>query len=595
MLFSFSADSILSFFLVIVSLIIAAVIWTRRPAPGASPFIILMLIIAVWIIIRTFDIAAVDFSVKVLLSKILYFTTVAISISWLFFALDYTGSKWWKRPRNILLLLAVPYVTLVIFLTRQWYAWDWMVIQPNVSASDALVVWSHGPMFWLQAVYIFSLLLAGIILLGRYTLSNPNISRLTMVAILLGTLFPIIGHAGIVLGLLPAEGLDITPFALTVTGVTYAIVIFRFRFFDIVPVAKTALVENIPDGILVLDNNNCIIEINPVAAGIAGRDKSSVVGGKIDAAWPELGRIIKETDWEGNRESRLNTSEGKHYFDISLTLIHNDQGVPIGRLIVLRDITERRLHQQQLETLYEGERRLSNNLKDEIEKRSMYTSAIVHELNTPLTSILAASELLESEVKEKNLLALVGNIRRSSLYLSQRVVDLIELARGETGTLEVYLQPLDMSGLIREVVDYFGTAAQDKGISLVMDVPELPLVSGDGNRLRQVLRNLIGNAIKYTEEGQVTVRASKNNRKVVLVQVKDTGSGIDKDRMENLFDPYRRNVTEGERLGGIGIGLALSKMFLELQNGIIWAESTPGRGSSFFFTIPLYEDIEDNS
>jgi signal transduction histidine kinase len=153
------------------------------------------------------------------------------------------------------------------------------------------------------------------------------------------------------------------------------------------------------------------------------------------------------------------------------------------------------------------------------------------------------------------------------------------------------MEPLDISKLILEVIDEFKKNADDKRISLVSDIPEVLMVSGDRNRLRQVLINLIGNAIKYTEEGQIIIKASMPDQAAVLVQVKDTGPGIDKDKMENLFDPYKRSLNDGEKLGGIGIGLALSKIFVELHNGKIWVESIPGKGTHFYFTIPFSEEI----
>jgi PAS domain S-box-containing protein len=392
-------------------------------------------------------------------------------------------------------------------------------------------------------------------------------------------------------GLYPSGVMDVTPYMLLIMGIIYTVVIFRFKYIDVVPEARIALTKNIPDSILVLDGKNFIIDVNPAALKIIGRDKSLVMGQKIDVVWPELEQIISQSGWEGNKEAFLDTLAGKKYVDISFTQIPDERGVVTGRLLVLRDITERQLTQQKLETLYEEERQLTSNLQDEIKKRNTYTQAIVHELNTPLTSILAASEMLESEVKEKRLLALARNVRRSSLYLAQRVLNLIELARGETGTLEVYMEPLDISKLILEVIEESKKNADDKRVSILSDIPEVLMVTGDRNRLRQVLMNLTGNAIKYTEEGQIIIKASVHDQAAVLVQVNDTGPGIDKDKMENLFDPYKRSLNEGEKLGGIGIGLALSKIFVELHNGKIWVESIPGKGTHFYFTIPFTEKI----
>jgi signal transduction histidine kinase len=126
---------------------------------------------------------------------------------------------------------------------------------------------------------------------------------------------------------------------------------------------------------------------------------------------------------------------------------------------------------------------------------------------------------------------------------------------------------------------------------MVPNIPDsLPPVLGDKGRLRQVLINLLSNSLKYTDKGSVTMRAGLLDEASVMVQVEDTGRGIDKEQMEHLFDPYRRKNPDSERLGGLGIGLALSKIFIDLHKGKIWAESTPGKGTTISFTVPIARD-----
>jgi len=210
----------------------------------------------------------------------------------------------------------------------------------------------------------------------------------------------------------------------------------------------------------------------------------------------------------------------------------------------------------------------------------------VHELNTPLTSILPSGELLESEVHDSTLAALVANIRRASFNLKQRIDELIELARGETGILKVNTLPVDLTALLRDLEKEMRPLAEKKGLQLHLDTScSLPPVKADQVRLRQVLFNLISNAIKFTVEGTIEVTMERQ-AELVVVKVKDTGRGISPEEKENLFDPYRRKVNEGQELGGLGIGLTLSKMYIELQGGQIEVESEPGRGSTFRFTIP---------
>ena len=328
--------------------------------------------------------------------------------------------------------------------------------------------------------------------------------------------------------------------------------------------------ENPPrDGIIVLDAKGYIFEINPVAATIGKCSKISATGKRLVQVWPELDRLVSQTDWKQNIETSFETPEKRLYFEINLTSIYNKQREFIGRLIVLKDITERNLNQRKLETLYQEEHRLRSNLEEEITKRNVLTSALVHELNTPLTAILAACELLYSASKENMLPSLFDIISRSSLFLKERINDLLELAHGEAGVLQLLSEPLDISIIIREVINDMSVVAKNKGIALVSDTPELPPVFGDSRRIRQVLISLISNVLKYTNKGQVVVQASKYNDETLLIQVTDTGCGIDKERLEYLFNPYRRVLTDGEKLGGIGIGLALSKIIVELHGGKI--------------------------
>ena len=132
--------------------------------------------------------------------------------------------------------------------------------------------------------------------------------------------------------------------------------------------------------------------------------------------------------------------------------------------------------------------------------------------------------------------------------------------------------------------------AEHKGLSINVQITDNLLVQGDKNRLRQVLSSLIGNAIKYTSRGEVTIRALSNEADVIMVQVQDTGDGMDREKLANIFDPYRRKPTGGQKYGGLGIGLALSRIYVELHKGRIWVESTPGVGTTISFSIPLYKE-----
>jgi len=252
------------------------------------------------------------------------------------------------------------------------------------------------------------------------------------------------------------------------------------------------------------------------------------------------------------------------------------------------DITEIERAQDKLEELYEQERKVRKELEAEVERRIEFTRALVHELKTPLTPVLSSSELLVSELHEEPWASVARNIHRGAANLSNRVDELLDLAKGEIGMLEVHPGSVDAQQLLRGIADDMGALVSSNGQSLELGLgPSLPMVWADEERLRQVVLNLLINASKFTPEGgKITLKAREEDGHLVI-EVQDTGSGILEEEQERLFQPYHRQVSDRERLSGLGLGLALCKYLVELHNGKIWVESKMGEGSTFAFTIPL--------
>ncbi|MBM4462595.1 MAG: PAS domain S-box protein [Chloroflexi bacterium] len=262
---------------------------------------------------------------------------------------------------------------------------------------------------------------------------------------------------------------------------------------------------------------------------------------------------------------------------------------------VLMDITERKQAEQKIQETCEEERKLRSELQAEIKKRVDFTRGLVHELKTPLTSVIASSELLASELPEGPLLRMARNISRSADNLNKRVDELLDVARGEMGMLQLSLTTVDPLPLLQELADEMSPVASNRQQSLVLDLPPfLPPVSADADRLRQVVLNLLGNACKFTgERGKITLRGRGKGDKLV-VEVEDTGPGIGEEEQQQLFTPYYRVEGNGKRFRGLGLGLALCKTLVELHGGQIWVNSKKGAGSTFGFSVPLVEVAQLN-
>lgn len=243
---------------------------------------------------------------------------------------------------------------------------------------------------------------------------------------------------------------------------------------------------------------------------------------------------------------------------------------------------------EELQGLYEKERQLRQKLETEITKRVDFTRALVHEIKTPLTPVLASSDLLLQNTKDETLLNLAQNIHQGAINLDHRIDELLDLAKGEIGILRINLEPIDPKQLLQKIYDEEAPVALQNRQSLNVELPSsLPTVWIDEERFCQVVLNLMNNAFKFTPAGgQITLKAREEGATLV-VEVQDTGAGIDKESQQLLFEPYRTLVGDKEYLSGLGLGLSLSKKLVELHGGQIWVKSQKGKGSTFGFSLPI--------
>jgi len=231
--------------------------------------------------------------------------------------------------------------------------------------------------------------------------------------------------------------------------------------------------------------------------------------------------------------------------------------------------------------------RANNNLVNMSQSKTEFIQAIIHELKTPITPIQAASEVLIAELPEGPLQDLAKQIHRGAQNLNLRVDELRDVARSERGFLKINRQPLDIEQLIKDTVAYITPEAKAKNLSIYLNIiNNLPVITGDRERICQVLLNLINNAIKFTQAGgSITIQALRE-RDEIIVEVQDTGRGMSKTELQHLFKPYYKpNIKK--QSDGLGLGLVLSKKFIELHGGRIYAESRKHKGSIFKFTLPI--------
>jgi signal transduction histidine kinase len=257
----------------------------------------------------------------------------------------------------------------------------------------------------------------------------------------------------------------------------------------------------------------------------------------------------------------------------------------------LGHMIERQAAQENVKFLYQREKELRQKLQAEMRVRVDFTRKLIHELKTPLTALIATSQLLYDESQDDKLGKLAKYIWDSASNLNVRIEELHDVIRGETGILKINPRRIKIEALLRSLIEETRALLQQNGMIIDLYIEkDLPEVFADPDRIRQVVLNLINNALKYAREGgSIRLEAVRKNS-AVQIEVKDYGPGISEERQRSIFEPGYLQTHLEERSGGLGLGLALCKSIIETHGGKITVKSKPGKGASFIFTIPVKEN-----
>ena len=259
----------------------------------------------------------------------------------------------------------------------------------------------------------------------------------------------------------------------------------------------------------------------------------------------------------------------------------------------------RRQHERIVEEQAENNARMNAQLKKERDKsiqaeraKSYFFSTVSHDIRTPLNSIIGFSEMLHLGIEDpKEKQKALDAIITSAKTLLELINDVLDLSKLESGKMELHPVPTDIAALVDNVASSFEVAVSQKSIRLITEVGKMPLLKLDPQRIRQILFNLIGNAVKFTAQGSVTVRAAYDNCTFSL-SVADTGCGISKEDISKLMSPYVQ-LRPHDSTSGTGLGLAICRQLSTQMRGTLDIESTLGQGTTFTLRIPYVQAISE--
>ena len=233
--------------------------------------------------------------------------------------------------------------------------------------------------------------------------------------------------------------------------------------------------------------------------------------------------------------------------------------------------------------------------KSELNDASRYLANTLHEIRTPVQTIIGAAELMQETILDKEQKEYVRQILFSAEGLLELANNILDFAKTKQSDFKIENIPFDIAYVAEHVVDSESVKAFNRGVELILDItPTVPaMVTGDSMRVRQIMLNLISNAVKFTKEGYVHVTLDYSRADGVIFIVEDTGIGISEEMQKKLFtDYFQADISTYRLFGGTGLGLSISKNLVTIMGGRIWVKSKPGKGSVFSFTLPLPVAIE---
>jgi PAS domain S-box-containing protein len=573
-----------------IEIVLAILAITRVRIPAARPFALGMALASVWSLIYALDLSSADLPTKIFLLQLRFVFIPFIGPVWFEAAYRIVHSEKCLAGWRLGLALVVPVasavlswvhppIALLVFHDRLWL---------DTSHGIPILRFASGPWGIVFYGYTFAMIGSAIVILWasvREASWDKVVRRNFGAAFVLAAAL----NLAFVLNLSPTPGLNYGPIFAPIACAMAAYALVRARMFHLAPIARSILIESLEEMIVVLDGAGRIIDLNRAASVAIGRTLETALGRPVSevlSQWPD---VVAALGPGAAPKTEVRIGEVVH--ELRILPIAGPDPRAQARIVTLRDLTDRK----QIEAEFQ---RAKETAEAADQAKSRFLAMMSHEIRTPMNAVVGFTHLLGSTsvtAEQQQYLDLIQQAGRGLLVVIDDVLDYTKISSGQLSLEEA---PCRIAELAQQACNLLAPRAQQRGISLewsaTADVPQV--IVGDAVRIGQILTNLIGNAIKFTEKGGVRLRVSRvpgerirpAGRNDLILEVSDTGIGIAPEALDRIFRPFgQADDSITRKFGGTGLGLAISRRLCEVMGGGLTVSSEPGKGSVFTARIAV--------
>ena len=553
-------------------------------AKGSLAFSLLLFSVTFYAFGYSLELESVTFAGKWRWIVFEYVGLATLPLSYLIFTARFTGFDRFLTPSVKYGLLTLPLLSFLIVATNPLHHLFYQ--QPEVvqSGTLSLLFFTRGPLYWFNLIYVYGFLFWSLLIQVHYLRTAAVAYRWQIRIILAGALVPWFVSLMQQAGLAPS-GIDLGPVGFVFSCIACAVVFFRYRLFDVVPIALESVFESLSDGILLIDTEKKIIHSNRRMQELFPRLRAASYGQKCGVFFgqdPDLAGLSEGKYPQG--ELTFTRDEGEQIIHLIARIFPVfRRNLFVGQYIIVHNITDFIKYTRML-------RANEKNLAEMNATKDLFFSIVAHDLRGPVANLVAMFDMLEENTEEitpQEKDEYMRVMRETSRSTYRFLENLLTWSGSQRGKIAFRPRISDLAALLTENVTMIQSAADAKKVKLECHFVSPMEAIFDQEMMSTVVRNLLSNALKFSfPEGTITLTASVEAGRA-FVKVSDTGTGMSEETLQHIFTipTERRSLTGTMGETGTGLGLMLCKEFVEKHGSRLEVESTPGQGSSFWFAF----------